>query len=372
MSNDYDIMKGKIIDNLDRHQHIHANIGYALGIIHEGTVDLIRCGGVTDKKTKEKVTQETIFELGSISKSFTSWTIMRLVEDGMVSLDVPISTYIDVKKLGIEESKSHEITISKIMSHTAGFSVPGYLGSMKREKASAILDSLNGNDHHCKKIDIIEHKKEKFSYSGGGYSVLQYLIEQVTGQSFQKYVQENLLEPLNLKASFKNNTFEESHFAKPHNALGIELPSTYFSEIAAAGICMDLNNLLRFVCYHFERNNSILSENSLKKIFHRVSPTILYGMGYYAGYSASKYYVISRGRNIGYYSRFDVFQHNGEAMVLLTNSSVGSNLSFNLLQPWYQYQLLCETVNQKRLYLENVNRLYAFLYENKFILQHLF
>ncbi|MGK0471861.1 MAG: CubicO group peptidase (beta-lactamase class C family) [Candidatus Azotimanducaceae bacterium] len=100
--------------------------------------------GLSHSEKSDLVTSDTLYELASISKPKTARATMRLAQLGLVSLDAPISPYIEPLILPISGYQNNKVTLRRIMSHTAGLSVRSYQGFPAGQKLPTIEDSLNG------------------------------------------------------------------------------------------------------------------------------------------------------------------------------------------------------------------------------------
>jgi len=165
-------------------------------IAEKGKVIYKKGFGLADMEWNVPNQPGTKFRLGSITKQFTSMLIMQLVEQGKLKLDVPISTYLpDYPK------KSGEIiTIHHLLTHSSGIpnitSFRGFSKDISRNSYSPLqLVNLFADS-------TLQFKPgERNSYSNSGYMLLGYIIEKVTGKSYEQVLQENIFTPLNMKNS---------------------------------------------------------------------------------------------------------------------------------------------------------------------------
>lgn len=103
--------------------------GVAIGIIHDGRITYTFTYGYADKKKEIPIDGDALFQAGSVSKSLTSWGILHLADEGRLSLDAPVEKYLKGWKLPNSEFNNNEVTIRKLLSHTAGLSPhKGYPG----------------------------------------------------------------------------------------------------------------------------------------------------------------------------------------------------------------------------------------------------
>ncbi len=142
-----------------------------------------------------------MFSVELMGKALTAWEIMRLVEAGKLDLDAPANQYLtgwQIPALG--RNKADDATIRRILSHTAGLSVDGYPGFTPTDTLPTVIQLLDG-EGGSPKVQVLTAPGQRFSYSGGGYTVLQLLIEQIGGQPFAQVMQQDVLDPLGMDHS---------------------------------------------------------------------------------------------------------------------------------------------------------------------------
>lgn len=135
----------------------------------------------------------TKFRLGSISKQFTAFLIVKLAEDGKLKLDAPVTTYLP----DYPKENGDRITIHNLLTHTSG--IPNYTD------APDFFKDKSKNPYTPEEFVKIFDKLplqftpgEKFSYSNSGYFLLGYIIEKVSGKTYEQYLQETILTPLKM------------------------------------------------------------------------------------------------------------------------------------------------------------------------------
>ncbi|MBU2893140.1 beta-lactamase family protein [Colwellia sp. D2M02] len=221
--------------------------GVALAFVNGNRIVKFRSYGFADVVTEAKITQSTMFNVGSISKLVTAWGAMQLVAQGKVGLDVPINQYLKRWQIPNSEFNVKKVTLRNILSHTSGLSLGPYVGWDSPEKLSSIVDSLNGDNNGAGPVELIHAPDTKWSYSGGGYSVVQLLIEDVSGMAFEDYMQQNVFEPLHMKDSTFNIAEKViNKSATPYDDTGRVTGMVYFNEKAAAGLQTTPIDLARF------------------------------------------------------------------------------------------------------------------------------
>lgn len=149
--------------------------------------------GLANMEWKIPNQPNTKFRLGSITKQFTALAILQLVEQGKLKLDVPISTYLP----DYSKTNGDKITIHQLLTHTAGIpnytSFPNFFPDISRNPYTPEVFIKTFAD-----LPLQFKPGEKFAYSNSGYFVLGYIIEKVTGKTYEQYLQENIFTPLKM------------------------------------------------------------------------------------------------------------------------------------------------------------------------------
>jgi CubicO group peptidase (beta-lactamase class C family) len=144
--------------------------GISIAIVDKGAVKYLNFG-LSHSEKSNPVTSDTLFELASISKPITATAIMRLAQLGLVSLDAPISNYIQPWNLPASGYQNDKVTLRTIMSHTAGLSGRSYQGFPVSQKLPTIEDSLNGILLASSRVEVVIEPGTQYRYSGGGFTL---------------------------------------------------------------------------------------------------------------------------------------------------------------------------------------------------------
>jgi CubicO group peptidase (beta-lactamase class C family) len=202
--------------------------------------------GAADRVTGRPVTATTRLQSASVSKPVTAWGVLRLVEAGRIGLDEPVLGHLRRWRPPPSRFDGDGVTVRRLLSHTAGLSVHGYVGQAADRPLPSIAASLAGKTGDSFPVELLKAPGRRWLYSGGGYSVLQLLVEELTGQSFADYLWTEVLDPLGMTASsFRWSRTAET--ARPHDAAGRPLPDFAFAEQAAAGLVTTAPDLARFL-----------------------------------------------------------------------------------------------------------------------------
>lgn len=320
--------------------------GMAVAIIENGTVIYEKGHGYADVAKNIEISKTTGFNIGSISKLFTAWGIMQLVEDEKLDLDVPVENYLKRWKLPKSEFDHNKVTIRAILSHSAGLSVHGYPGFHPDDKLPTLEASLNGENGPVRAneaVKVILEPQTQFKYSGGGYTILQLVIEETINQKFEDYMQEHIFEPLNMnRTSFTLDDTILAKTAKPYNEEGEEIHLERFTAKAAAGLHTTLEDLSAFARAQFN-DNPVLSQKTIKEMTTIIPITktkrVAYGLGY-ATYNFGPITVTGHaGTNTGWEAGFMMDFEKKDGIIILTNSFNGKKAAINALQTWAKWRM---------------------------------
>lgn len=224
--------------------------GAAVGVFHDGQEHFF-CHGVTSVENPLPVNEDTLFLLGSVTKTYTATAIMRLVQDGRVSLDAPVRRYVPELKL----ADDREFTVRQLLNHTSGLDW------------GTLVDTGEGDDALKRHVDelatlkLIGEAGERPSYSQSGYNLAGRIIENVTGQTYEQAIMTLLLEPLGLgNTHFDRDAVMTRRFAVGHEKGAIARPWRHWrANNPGGGIAASVQDLLRWAQFH-------LSDNGLEEM----------------------------------------------------------------------------------------------------------
>jgi len=169
--------------------------GLAIAII-QGT-EVVFLYGLGEAAPSRPVTPQTPFILGSLSKSFTAMAIMQLVETGKVELDAPVQHYISWFRVANPAACS-QITIRHLLTHTSGISK--YVG--RELLAGKGNQTMEQQVRHLATVALTKPVGTTFQYSNTNYLILGLVIQMVSGQPYEFYIQQHIFAPLQMQHSF--------------------------------------------------------------------------------------------------------------------------------------------------------------------------
>lgn len=318
--------------------------GAAIALIEDGKIILKKGYGLADVKNNKKVTTKTGFNIGSISKTVAAWGVLKLVEEGKIDLDAPAEKYLSRWHLPKSEYDANGVTIRRLLSHTAGLSLHGYPGWTPNDELPTVEESLNGKNNGPGRVEIIMEPGTKWKYSGGGFTMLQLIVEEVTGERFEDYMQRKILDPLGMKNS--SYTIDEDILkasSKEHNSYGDVIDFELFTAQAAAGLHTDIDDFTVFALasLYEMKTQKVLKWATIKDMMEPAPASDgSYGLGYSVD-SIPGTSVILRGHggaNSGWHAFLQVDPVKNDGFVMITNGGAGHNIYRQVFCNWVSWK----------------------------------
>jgi CubicO group peptidase (beta-lactamase class C family) len=239
--------------------------GVVLGVLFKGKVKTAGFG-VTNVDHPLDVTDKTLFQIGSITKTFTGTLVMKLVEAGKIDLDATVRNYLPDFKVADQET-SQKVTIRHLMTHMSGWFGDFFHDTGAGDDAPAKYVAEMANLVQLAPIDTV------WSYNNAGFYLLGQIIETILGKSYQQALREDVLEPLGLKNTFFDPGDVITHrFATGHNGGQVARPWPLpRAAYPAGGITCDVHDLLAYAKFHMgdgtiSEEERLLEKESLAKM----------------------------------------------------------------------------------------------------------
>lgn len=248
----------------------HKITGVSVAIIENGKLSKAKGYGFTDKNRSTPVTTNTLFQAGSISKPVAAFAALRLVEEGRLALDDDVNKSLKTWAVPDNEfTKQKKVTLRGILCHSAGLTVggfPGYDRDSILPTLRQILDGSKPANTPAIRVDVMPGST--WRYSGGGYTVMQQIMIDVTGKPFSMLLRETVLTPLQMTASTYEQPLpaDRANFAATgyySNGKSVKGKWHIYPEMAAAGLWTTPSDLARFAINIQEaladKSNSVIS-----------------------------------------------------------------------------------------------------------------
>jgi CubicO group peptidase (beta-lactamase class C family) len=217
------------------------------------------------------VDRNTVFQVASLSKWISAFGIMKLVQDGKLNLDAPVSKYLKRWQLPPSKFNNEEVTVRRLLSHTAGLTDElGYsgfeIGTTVQPIEQSLTKASDADEGISGAVYVGIQPGSEFKYSGGGYTLLQLLVEEVTGQSFDSYMKESVFKPLNMvHSTYVWNDSSAYLLAEFYNSNSSKSKHYCYTSLAATSLYTSLSDLELFFQAHLEgKNNETIGRNVIK------------------------------------------------------------------------------------------------------------
>ena len=315
--------------------------GLAIALVCHGRTSWAAGYGVADQANGQPVTPVTRFQAASVSKPVSAWGVLRLVEQGRIGLDEPVVARLRRWRPPPSPFQADGITVRRLLSHTAGLSVHGYAGQTLDRPLPPIEASLSGEAGGSFPVELLDAPGQRWLYSGGGYSVLQLLVEELTGRPFADVMQTEILDALGMTAS-SFSWRRTPATACPHDADGGRIPDFCFAEQAAAGLVTTAPDLARFVAAALPGpegeppGRGLLSPAGVRLALTAAPGTEgRWGLGYGVGLLPSgDRLAYHEGANRGWRAGLALLPDRRMGIVMLANSDAGSAPINAVVQQW--------------------------------------
>lgn len=214
---------------------------------------LLRQGAVFAEQytpSVDPVNLDTRFPLASMSKWFTAYGVMQLAQAGRLELDAPVSTYLKQWQLPAGPFDAQQVTIRRLLSHTAGLmdglGFGDYLPSESVPSLAETLRHPRASSGSAVAIAVGRTPGSEFEYSGGGYLILQAVVEDVTGMPFATWMQDSVLHPLGMQRATYDYLGALDNAARSFDARGALAPTFRYAAAGATGLSASARDLVAF------------------------------------------------------------------------------------------------------------------------------
>lgn len=245
--------------------------GCAIAIVYNNRVVYMRTLGVRRLGSAERIDADTVFQLGSVSKTFTATLAAILQQKGLLNFNRPVRYYLP--QLHFRQYEN-DIRLRNLLNHTTGIPKGGFNQMIERHTPySKMVQAIE-------RTPVQEPPGHHFAYHNVVFSLTGDVIERVTGHSYEHELEINLLQPLRMNETFVNydDFMRDSNRAYPHvrDRRGKFVPSSkyttsYYNVTPAAGVSSSIRDMVKFLNLQLGAYPAILSQRTLTEIH---APTI--------------------------------------------------------------------------------------------------
>jgi CubicO group peptidase (beta-lactamase class C family) len=315
--------------------------GMSVAVINNGRLEWAKGYGVLQAGGTQPVMADTAFQAASISKPVVAMAALALVQAGALSLDEDVN--VKLKSWHIPENEftgDQKVTLRRLLNHSAGVTVSDVGSYATGEPLPTLVQALDGSaPAHSDPIRVDVVPGTKWRYSGGGYSVIQQLLIDVTGTPFPQLMQNRVL----TKIGMTHSTFMqplprewEAVAAVGHDANGQPLRGRWhtFPQSAAAGLWTTASDLARFAIELQQslqgRSNKVLSVDMSRQMTTKHLGD--WGLGIQLGSDAQISRFSHTGQNEGFTCILVEYSDTGQGAAVMTNGDRGVGLLNELLR----------------------------------------
>jgi CubicO group peptidase (beta-lactamase class C family) len=297
-------------------------------------LDWARGYGWADTSDKRPVTIETLFQAASISKSLNAVGILKLADKKKLDLKKDINSYLRSWKFPYDTAKTHgiSITVSHLLSHTAGLSVHGFPGYKWSDTLPSDIEILDGK----KPANTAAVRSEfepgvRVKYSGGGTTITKRIIMDVSNEAYDTYMQNEVLRPMGLTSSFYTQppppgAFPRLATAYPRNGRPVIGKFHIYPEQAADGLWTTPSDLAKYII-EMQLSLEGKSNKVLSKAFTQtmLTPTMENAaMGVFIDTRGAMKYFGHGGSNQGFRGQYYGSMESGYGVIVMINSDNGA------------------------------------------------
>lgn len=320
---------GPLIEQLDALVKTNVLPSYSLAIVNSDKKLLIHAAGMRDRQAESAANVDTMYRIGSITKTFTAMALLQLQASGAVDLTQPLSRYLNDVRILNPWQRTHPITIEQLLEHSAGlldldkseFDYPAAQGLTLKQALA-----LN-------KTRTVEWQPGLFhSYSNAGYGYAGYAIEVVSKMKYEAYITENIFKPLAMNASsLRLDSATKTKLATGYDRDGIKvIPYWHMLYRPFGAINSTASDMANFVIMLLNRgrfqSRAVLPEQAIKRM-ESVKTTLAarsglgygYGFGLYSYYRNGVLFYGHGGDADGYLARFGYSRSLGQGYFLAIN-----------------------------------------------------
>ncbi|MFC1639897.1 serine hydrolase domain-containing protein [Gemmatimonadota bacterium] len=302
--------------------------GAALVIVLGDRILHMQTWGIADPSGRP-VTQDTPFILGSTTKSITATAVMMAIETGLIDLNTPVREYLPWFRTA-NATASARITVRHLLNHTSGLSE-----AIGRERLADGDTSALALDRHVRALSekqLVSEPGTSFDYSNANYAILGRILQEVSGGTFEAFIQENIFEPLQMEHSFTSQRAAERDgmatgyrywFGFPRPAPDVP----FVRGVAPAGyLISSARDLARYLTLHLNygtyEGTSLISPERVEELHRptaRMAENMSYAMGWLNETNAEDVTVWHNGGLSNFYSYLGMLPERRLGVVFLAN-----------------------------------------------------
>ena len=326
--------------------------GASIALVEGDSLSWLATYGLSDMEPRTAVKTWTLFQAASISKPVAALAALSLVEEGLLALDAPVNDYLTSWKVPDNEfTADSAVTLRGLLTHSAGLTVWGFPGYRKDEPFAdgqpvptnvQVLDGEGNTDP----VRVYKVPGTGWQYSGGGFTVMEQMIEDVTGMPFHEVAHARVLEPAGMVRSTYEQPIPDPRWpevARGYRGDGSEVEGEWhtYPEQAAAGLWTTPADLM-ILSMHLKGildgriTDGILSRDILEEMLSPNHPGDEafegWGLGIGLRGEGADEAFTHGGSNEGFKAQWFTYRERGQGIAVMTNGDQGSALAQEILR----------------------------------------
>lgn len=309
---------------------------FSMALIKNGKVVFSKAYGNGRRESGVKASPRSIYQVGSISKSITAATVMKMEGRGEIDLDVDVNNYLTSWAVPSNKfTASIPITLRHLLSHRAGINNANTKGFTNEESLPSLVEYISGKTKYPG-ISVDTFADIRYRYSNLGYALVQLILEDVTDLPFWEVARNEVLDPLGMShSSFEiynpNDADEEVVYAyqsdgdvydgKWNNAAAVTSGGLYSSPEELSKYVIEIWNCLN-------GNGKLLSQESVRQMVSGKR----YGLGFDLAEKNGLKSISHTGRVPGFYAYMHIYEESGDGYVMTVNSDNGGDFLREVLR----------------------------------------
>ncbi len=315
--------------------------GVSIVFFDHGTIQWTKCYGQIDQDRSTPVNAKTLFQAASISKPIAAVGALTLVEEGKLDLESPVNEFLKSWKLPQNKyTEAEAVTIKHLMTHTGGISVTGFDGYSIDQSIPSLVQILDGiGPVNSEPIRSDTMPGAIWKYSGGGFTILQQLMIDVTNKPFEDYFEQKIFSEVGMKRSFFQQPLPvqlHDNAAAGHRGNGEPVRGNWhvYPEKAAAGLWTTPTDLalLAIALQKAASGNSkqVIQPETAQTLFTNYKNN--WGLGFSLVEGEERRWFTHGGANQGYRCTLLASIDGGPGVVIMTNGNNGDRLYTEILR----------------------------------------
>lgn len=342
-NNKVNALKDSVMQIMNR----SAYLGVSIAIVNKDSIIFAGGFGKNDIEQNQPVDENTLFWLGSITKSFTALGIMKLVEENKISLKSRVKEIVPELEIVNKWETINPITVENLLEHTSGFDDTPFsaFANVMNQK----LNPLEIIKKYQKSFVARWEPSSRFSYSNANYALLGYIIYKLSGMQYEEYVKQNILLPIGMTQTVFGQRYDSDNYAS-----GYIFDNEEFSKIdpiplygsSSGGINSTALDMAKFLQFWLNKGkvgkHQVLKETTINEML-RPKTTLAAMAGLQSGYAKGVEYkqilaaqeksipfFSNSGRVPGFVSNY-YFNQDLNLGIFVANNTTKSNMVFSKL-----------------------------------------